>query len=72
MNPQGDLLPVPYEIGYQGNVNSMPSVATIGNIASPIGARGALKASTWIKLLLVIDACNSGQALESQEARRGQ
>ncbi len=65
---------IPYDLGYQGKRESLTEAAFRRVIANSISDQDLIKMFEGIDaghLLLVIDACNSGQALESDEIRRG-
>ncbi|MDX2039903.1 MAG: caspase family protein [Acidobacteriota bacterium] len=65
---------IPYDLGYQGKRESLTEAAFRRVIANSISDQDLIKTFEGIDaghLLLVIDACNSGQALESDEIRRG-
>ena len=65
---------LPHDIGYLGQ-RSQLDIAGIQSIAqhsiSDLELEDALKDVDVDQMLLVIDACNSGQALQAQETRRG-
>ncbi|NJD36657.1 MAG: hypothetical protein FIA96_17830 [Betaproteobacteria bacterium] len=65
---------VPHDLGYQGKMEQMDAkaMATIFQHAvSDLELEAALETLDAERLVLTIDACNSGQALEAEEKRRG-
>ncbi|HET6648453.1 MAG TPA: caspase family protein [Pyrinomonadaceae bacterium] len=65
---------LPHDIGYQGPRSklSKEGLATIlSHSISDLELEDALKPVDADQLLLIIDACNSGQALKAEEERRG-
>ena len=65
---------IPNDMGYQGKREALTTTAFRRVIANSISDEDLIKQFEGVdagQLLLVIDACNSGQALESAEARRG-
>ena len=72
---QGDrFYLIPHDLGYQGlrsELNSAGLQAIVTHSISDVELEDALKPLDAEQLLLVIDACNSGQALEAEEKRRG-
>ena len=65
---------VPYDLGYQGLRSELDEagLATIlSHSVSDLELEEALKPVDVDQLLLVIDACNSGQALQAADERRG-
>ena len=65
---------LPHDIGYQGPRSRLGSegLATIlSHSISDLELEDALKPVDADQLLLIIDACNSGQALKAEEERRG-
>ncbi|HEV8485431.1 MAG TPA: caspase family protein [Blastocatellia bacterium] len=63
---------IPHDLGYRGERTSLEGFKTI--LAHSISDRdleGALKDLEANQILLLIDACKSGQALKSEEQRRG-
>lgn len=65
---------IPHDIGYQGSRSSLgkEGLATIlSHSISDLELEEALKPVDADQLLLIIDACNSGQALKAEEERRG-
>ncbi len=71
---QGDrFYLLPYDIGYQGprRLDAVGLQMIVEHSISDLELEESLKHVDVDQLLLVIDACNSGQVLEAQEARRG-
>jgi WD40 repeat protein len=65
---------IPNDLGYDGSRTQLDeqAVATIlGHSISDQELEKAVEILDVARLLLVIDACNSGQALEAEEMRRG-
>ena len=65
---------VPHDLGYVGQRNQVDAkgVQTIlAHSISDLELEAAVEGLEAAQLLLVIDACNSGQALEAEEKRRG-
>lgn len=65
---------LPHDIGYQGSRSRLgkDGLATIlTHSISDLELEEALKPVDADQLLLIIDACNSGQALNAEEERRG-
>jgi WD40 repeat protein len=65
---------VPHDLGYIGQRNQVDArgVQTIlAHSISDLELEAAVEGLEAAQLLLVIDACNSGQALEAEEKRRG-
>lgn len=65
---------IPHDLGYTGPFDALDSAGLSTMLAHSISDRELEQALEHIDasgLLLVIDACNSGQALESEEKRRG-
>ncbi|MBA2525980.1 MAG: caspase family protein [Pyrinomonadaceae bacterium] len=65
---------IPHDIGYQGSRSKLgkEGLATIlSHSISDLELEEALKPVDADQLLLIIDACNSGQALKAEEERRG-
>jgi len=65
---------VPHDLGYTGSRDQMSDAAFQGIIQQAISDEELEEILETVgagQTLLVIDACNSGQALESQEKRRG-
>src|SRR6266496_4449674 len=65
---------VPYDLGYTGTRRNLNRLGLRNILAHSISDEELERAIEGIdagQLLLVIDACNSGQALETEEKRRG-
>jgi len=65
---------IPHDLGYGGGreaVNAAALKTILEHSISDIDLERAFEKVDAGRLLLVIDACNSGQALESEEKRRG-
>lgn len=65
---------IPHDLGYQGSRSELDYAGLqtiLSHSVSDIELEEALKPLDSQQLLLVIDACNSGQALEAEEKRRG-
>ena len=65
---------IPHDLGYDGPVDGVDEAGLNTLLAHSISDRELEQAFEHIDasdLLMVIDACNSGQALESDEKRRG-
>jgi WD40 repeat protein len=65
---------IPHDLGYRGRRDRLSRVGLQKILAHSISDRELEKLFEGIdagQLLLVIDACNSGQALEAEEKRRG-
>jgi len=65
---------IPHDLGYRGNRTQLDSAALQSILSHSISdeeIEGAVENIDVGHLLLVIDACNSGQALEAEEKRRG-
>jgi WD40 repeat protein len=65
---------VPHDLGYTGaraSVNATAIQLILSRSISDIELEAALEGLDAGQLLMVIDACNSGQALEAEEKRRG-
>lgn len=65
---------IPYDIGYMGprkNLSSESLQAILAKSISNTELEEAFRGIDAGQLLLVIDACNSGQALDAEERRRG-
>jgi uncharacterized caspase-like protein len=65
---------IPHDLGYQGKRTALDQAGLRHMLAHSISDRElehAFAQSNAGHLLFVIDACNSGQALEAQEKRRG-
>ena len=71
---QNQFYLIPHDLGYQGPRNSINAAGLASVLTHSVSDRELERAFETIdagKLLLVIDACNSGQALEAEEKRRG-
>ena len=65
---------IPHDLGYSGHREELNAEALHTILEHSISDEELLQAFEGIdagKLVMVIDACNSGQALESEEKRRG-
>jgi WD40 repeat protein len=65
---------VPHDLGYSGNPRTLDEAGLLTILSHSISDEELEHAIEGIdagQLLLVIDACNSGQALEAEEKRRG-
>jgi WD40 repeat protein len=65
---------IPHDLGYMGprsRLNREGLAAIISHSISDLELEAALKPVDVDQLLLVIDACNSGQVLNAEEQRRG-
>jgi WD40 repeat protein/uncharacterized caspase-like protein len=65
---------IPHDLGYRGSRNAIDAEAMKTLIAHSISDEELDRAFEGIdagRMVLVIDACNSGQALEAEEKRRG-
>ncbi|HEX4899265.1 MAG TPA: caspase family protein, partial [Pyrinomonadaceae bacterium] len=65
---------IPHDLGYMGprsRLNREGLEAIISHSISDLELEAALRPVDVDQLLLVIDACNSGQALNAEEERRG-
>jgi uncharacterized caspase-like protein len=65
---------IPHDLGYMGprsRLNRGGLEMIISHSISDLELEAALKPVDVDQLLLVIDACNSGQALNAEESRRG-
>ena len=65
---------VPHDLGYRGRRTSITAAGLQNLLAHSISDREierAIEAMDASLILMVIDACNSGQALEAEEKRRG-
>ncbi len=65
---------IPHDLGYEGPIDSLDEAGLEKLLAHSISDQELEQAFEHIDagdLLMVIDACNSGQALESEERRRG-
>jgi WD40 repeat protein len=65
---------IPHDLGYEGQMDALDEAGLATLLTHSISDRELEQAFEHIDasgLLMVIDACNSGQALESEEKRRG-
>jgi WD40 repeat protein len=65
---------IPHDLGYTGERTKLDAAGLqtiLGNSISDEELERAVEGIDADKLLMVIDACNSGQALEAEERRRG-
>jgi WD40 repeat protein/uncharacterized caspase-like protein len=65
---------IPHDLGYKGsreNLDAQGLETILAHSVSDEELEAALQPLEADQLLLVIDACNSGQAVESEEKRRG-
>lgn len=65
---------IPHDLGYAGDPNTLSRESLLGILSHSISDEDLEHAVESIhagQLVLVIDACNSGQALEAEEKRRG-
>jgi WD40 repeat protein/uncharacterized caspase-like protein len=65
---------IPHDLGYQGPKSSLDQTGLrtiLDHSVSDLELEAALRPLDVDQLLLIIDACNSGQALESSDQRRG-
>ncbi len=65
---------VPHDLGYAGpraSVGAESVAAILSHSVSDLEIEAAVEGLDSSQVLLVIDACNSGQALETEERRRG-
>ena len=65
---------IPHDLGYSGPIDAVDEAGLNSLLAHSISDRELEQAFEHIDagdMLMVIDACNSGQALESEEKRRG-
>lgn len=65
---------IPHDLGYEGARGQLNAAAVASIVSHSISDEELERAFEPIdagRLLLVIDACNSGQALEAEEKRRG-
>jgi WD40 repeat protein len=72
--PDGRFYLIPHDLGYDGPRTQLDAANLRGILEHSISDRELEQALENIdagQLVLVIDACNSGQALESEEKRRG-
>jgi uncharacterized caspase-like protein len=71
---QNQFFLIPHDLGYQGARNRLNAASLTTVLAHSISDRELERAFESVdagQFLLVIDACNSGQALEAEEKRRG-
>lgn len=71
---QNKFFLVPYDLGYQGSRTQLDRAALDTILDHSISDRELEQAFEEVdagQLLFIIDACNSGQALEAEEKRRG-
>ncbi len=71
---QNQFYLIPHDLGYRGPRTKMDGVGLKTLLGHSISDRELEQAFSGIdagRLLFVIDACNSGQALEAEEKRRG-
>jgi uncharacterized caspase-like protein len=65
---------IPYDLGYQGDRTKLDTNGLNSILAHSISDRDLERVLEKVdagRLVLIIDACNSGQALEAEEKRRG-
>ncbi len=65
---------IPHDLGYEGGRDAIDEAGLktiLAHSVSDLELQDALEGVDAGQLLMVIDACNSGQALESEEKRRG-
>ncbi|MCA1633971.1 MAG: caspase family protein [Acidobacteria bacterium] len=65
---------IPHDLGYEGRVDGIAADGLAPLLAHSISDRELEEAFERLnagQLLMVLDACNSGQALEAEEKRRG-
>ncbi len=65
---------LPHDLGYQGSRRRLDEAgfqSILAHSISDLEMEGAFEKISAGQLLLVLDACNSGQALEAEEKRRG-
>ncbi len=65
---------IPHDLGYAGARNALTAEAVqtiLSRSVSDLEIEAALEGVDAGQLLFVLDACNSGQALEAEEKRRG-
>ncbi len=65
---------IPHDLGYEGGRDAIDEAGLktiLTHSVSDLELQDALEGVDAGQLLMVIDACNSGQALESEEKRRG-
>jgi uncharacterized caspase-like protein len=71
---QSHFYMIPHDLGYQGHRDELNRAAVDAILAHSISDEDLMQAFETIdagKVVLVIDSCNSGQALEAAEKRRG-
>ena len=71
---QSQFYLVPHDLGYEGAIESLDEAGLRRILSHSISDRELEQALEKVdagRILLVIDACNSGQALEAAEKRRG-
>jgi uncharacterized caspase-like protein len=65
---------IPHDLGYAGSRNDLTAEAMrtiLSRSVSDLELESAIEGIDAGRLLFVLDACNSGQALEAEEKRRG-
>src|SRR5262249_10637364 len=65
---------VPHDLGYQGPIDGLDAAglnSMLSHSISDLDLESSFERIDAGDLVMVIDACNSGQALESEEKRRG-
>jgi WD40 repeat protein/uncharacterized caspase-like protein len=65
---------IPHDLGYAGSRNALDARAVrtiLSHGVSDLELEAALEGVDAGRMLFVLDACNSGQALEAEEKRRG-
>ena len=65
---------LPHDLGFKGQIDKLDAAGVQQILAHSVSDRDleqALESMDAGKILVIIDACNSGQALESEEKRRG-
>src|SRR5207249_4471997 len=65
---------IPHDLGYKGSRTELDQAGLttiLSHSISDIDIEEALQGLDAAHMLMVIDACNSGQALEAEEKRRG-
>ena len=71
---QANFYMMPHDLGYKGSrrrINEMAFETILSHSISDRDLESAFERVAAGQVLLVIDACNSGQALEAEEKRRG-
>jgi WD40 repeat protein/uncharacterized caspase-like protein len=71
---QNQFYLIPHDLGYQGVRNGVDATSLKAILVHSISDRELERAFEGVdagQFMLVIDACNSGQALEAEEKRRG-